>query len=101
MVRLTDEQIIELIVERAKEDLSFLKRFDKTMIKQRVLHETRPARVEETHALWIRYFEKREKLSYSIELQKIWCGDMPMFHKYFDKFQSAENKLQKGKTVKF
>lgn len=40
MERLTDEQIIELVVNRAKEDLSFLKRLNKTAIKQRVLSET-------------------------------------------------------------
>lgn len=62
MERLTDEQIIELVVNRAKEDLSFLKRLNKTAIKQRVLSETRSSRTEETRFLWIRCFLKTRKL---------------------------------------
>lgn len=101
MERLTDEQIIELVVNRAKEDLSFLKRLNKTAIKQRVLSETRSSRTEETRFLQIRCFENSETLSYDKELAKIWCGDMPMFHKYLDKFQADKNRMQKGKPVHF
>ena len=101
MERLTDEQIIELVVNRAKEDLSFLKRLNKTAIKQRVLSETRSSRTEETRFLWIRCFENSETLSYGKELAKIWCGDMPMFHKYLDKFQADKKQNAKGKTCSF
>lgn len=101
MEHFTEEQIIELIVGRAKEDLSFLKRLDKTAIKQRVLNETRLQRLEETRLLWVRCFENHEELVYSKELAKIWCGDMSMFHKYLDKFQTDKNRSLRSKEIKF
>lgn len=61
--------------------------------------------VEETRKIWVREFNGKVEPDFSPEIKRelsqIWEGDMPMFHKYLDKYHSDCYKKQKGKPILF
>lgn len=60
---------------------------------------------EETRKIWVREFSGKVEPDFSPEIKRelsqIWEGDMPMFHKYLDKYHSDCYKKQKGKPILF
>ena len=102
---LTKEKLIEVLTDKQREDSTYLDCIDKQAIKRQVLQETREKRIEETRKIWIREFSDKTELDFSPEIKRelgqIWEGDLPMFHKYLDKYHSDFYKKQKGKIVLF
>lgn len=102
---LTKEKLIEVLTDKQREDSTYLDCIDKQAIKRQVLQETREKRIEETRKIWIREFSDKAEPDFSPEIKRelgqIWEGDMPMFHKYLDKYHSDFYKKQKGKIVLF
>lgn len=102
---LTKEKLIEVLTDKQREDNTYLDCIDKQAIKCQVLQETRGKRIEETRKIWVREFNGKVEPDFSPEikreLSRIWEGDMPMFHKYLDKYHSDCYKKQKGKPILF
>lgn len=102
---LTKEKLIEVLTDKQREDNTYLDCIDKQAIKRQVLQETREKRIEETRKIWVREFSGKVEPDFSPEIKRelsqIWEGDMPMFHKYLDKYHSDYYKKQKGKPVLF
>lgn len=102
---LTKEKLIEVLTNKCREDNTYLDCIDKQAIKRQVLQETREKRIEETRKIWVREFNGKAEPDFSPkikrELGQIWAGDMPMFHKYLDKYHSDFNNKKKGKIVLF
>lgn len=102
---LTKEKLIEVLTDKQREDSTYLDCIDKQAIKRQVLQETREKRIEETRKIWVREFSDKAEPDLSPEIKRelgqIWEGDMPMFHKYLDKYHSDYYKKQKGKIVLF
>lgn len=102
---LTKEKLIEVLTDKQREDSTYLDCIDKQAIKRQVLQETREKRIEETRKIWIREFSDKTEPDFSPEIKRelgqIWEGDLPMFHKYLDKYHSDFYKKQKGKIVLF
>lgn len=102
---LTKENLIEVLTDKQREDSTYLDCIDKQAIKRQVLQETREKRIEETRKIWVREFSDKAEPDLSPEIKRelgqIWEGDMPMFHKYLDKYHSDYYKKQKGKIVLF
>lgn len=102
---LTKEKLIEVLTDKQREDNTYLDCIDKQAIKRQILQEAREKRIEETRKIWFREFSGKAEPDFSPkikrELQQIWAGDMPMFHKYLDKYNSDFNNKKKGKIVLF
>lgn len=98
---LTKEKLIEVLTDKQREDSTYLDCIDKQAIKRQLLQETRDKRVEETRKLWIEHFNDEDTPTFARALREIWVGDMPMYHKYLDKYHSDLNKKQKGQIVLF
>ena len=102
---LTKEKLIEVLTDKQREDNTYLDCIDKSAIKRQVLQETREKRIEETRKIWVREFNGKVEPDFSPEIKRelsqIWEGDMPMFHKYLDKYHSDCYKKQKGKPILF
>ena len=102
---LTKEKLIEVLTDKQREDNTYLDCIDKSAIKRQVLQETREKRIEETRKIWVREFNGKVEPNFSPEIKRelsqIWEGDMPMFHKYLDKYHSDCYKKQKGKPILF
>lgn len=102
---LTKEKLIEVLTDKQREDNTYLDCIDKSAIKRQVLQETREKRIEETRKIWVREFNGKVEPNFSPEIKRelsqIWEGDMPMFHKYLDKYHSDCYKKQKGKLILF
>ena len=102
---LTKEKLIEVLTDKQREDNTYLDCIDKQAIKRQVLQETREKRIEETRKIWVREFSGKVEPDFSPEIKRelsqIWEGDMPMFHKYLDKYHSDFNNKKKGKIVLF
>ena len=102
---LTKENLIEVLTDKQREDSTYLDCIDKQAIKRQVLQETREKRIEKTRKIWVREFSDKAEPDLSPEIKRelgqIWEGDMPMFHKYLDKYHSDYYKKQKGKIVLF
>lgn len=102
---LTKEKLIEVLTDKQREDNTYLNCIDKSAIKRQVLQETREKRIEETRKIWVREFNGKVEPNFSPEIKRelsqIWEGDMPMFHKYLDKYHSDCYKKQKGKPILF
>ena len=102
---LTKEKLIEVLTDKQREDSTYLDCIDKQAIKRQVLQETREKRIEETRKIWVREFSGKVEPDFSPEIKRelsqIWEGDMPMFHKYLDKYHSDCYKKQKGKPILF
>ena len=102
---LTKEKLIEVLTDKQREDSTYLDCIDKQAIKRQVLQETREKRIEEIRKIWIREFSDKTEPDFSPEIKRelgqIWEGDLPMFHKYLDKYHSDFYKKQKGKIVLF
>lgn len=102
---LTKEKLIEVLTDKQREDNTYLDCIDKQAIKRQVLQETREKRIEETRKIWVREFNGKVEPDFSPEIKRelsqIWEGDMPMFHKYLDKYHSDYYKKQKGKPILF
>ena len=102
---LTKEKLIEVLTDKQREDNTYLDCIDKQAIKRQVLQETREKRIEETRKIWVREFNSKVEPDFSPEIKRelsqIWEGDMPMFHKYLDKYHSDFYKKQKGKPILF
>lgn len=102
---LTKEKLFEVLTDKQREDNTYLDCIDKQAIKRQVLQETREKRIEETRKIWVREFSNKAEPDFSPkikrELGQIWDGDMPMFHKYLDKYHSDFNNKKKGKIVLF
>lgn len=102
---LTKEKLIEVLTDKQREDNTYLDCIDKQAIKRQVLQETREKRIEETRKIWVREFNGKVEPNFSPEIKRelsqIWEGDMPMFHKYLDKYHSDCYKKQKGKPILF
>lgn len=102
---LTKEKLIEVLTDKQREDNTYLDCIDKQAIKRQVLQETREKRIEETRKIWVREFNGKVEPNFSPEIKRelsqIYEGDMPMFHKYLDKYHSDCYKKQKGKPILF
>lgn len=96
---LTDEKLLEVITERTKVNPDYLKLIDKTRIKNQIKQEVRSERQEQTDDLWIRFFGRHEEVDMPKELRRIWRDDMPMYHKYLDKYHVDLNKQKKGLII--
>ena len=98
---LTKEKLIEVLTDKQREDSTYLDCIDKQAIKRQLLQETREKKVDETRKLWIEHFNDGDTPSFARALKEIWAGDMPMYHKYLDKYHSDLNKKQRGQIVLF
>ena len=98
---LTKEKLIEVLTDKQREDSTYLDCIDKQAIKRQLLQETREKKVDETRKLWIEHFNDGDTASFARALKEIWAGDMPMYHKYLDKYHSDLNKKQRGQIVLF
>lgn len=98
---LTKEKLIEVLTDKQREDSTYLDCIDKQAIKRQLLQETRDKKVDETRKLWIEHFNDGDTPTFARELKEIWAGDMPMYHKYLDKYHSDLNKKQRGQIVLF
>lgn len=96
---LTDEKLIEVLTERTKKNPDYLQLIDKTKIKKEALQGARDDKMERTRQLWFRRFTQHEDVNVQKELRQIWAGDMPMYHKYLDKFHTDERKECKGEII--
>lgn len=98
---LTKEKLIEVLTDKQREDSTYLDCIDKQAIKRQLLQETREKKVDETRKLWIEHFNDGDTPTFARALKEIWVGDMPMYHKYLDKYHSDLNKKQRGQIVLF
>ena len=98
---LTKEKLIEVLTDKQREDSTYLDCIDKQAIKRQLLQETRDKKVDETRKLWIEHFNDGDTPTFARALKEIWAGDMPMYHKYLDKYNSDLNKKQRGQIVLF
>ena len=98
---LTKEKLIEVLTDKQREDSTYLDCIDKQAIKRQLLQETREKKVDETRKLWIEHFNDGDTPTFARALKEIWAGDMPMYHKYIDKYHSDLNKKQRGQIVLF
>ena len=98
---LTKEKLIEVLTDKQREDSTYLDCIDKQAIKRQLLQETREKKVDETRKLWIEHFNDGDTPTFARALKEIWAGDMPMCHKYLDKYNSDLNKKQRGQIVLF
>lgn len=96
---LTDEKLIEVLTERTKVNPDYLQLIDKTKIKNQIKQEIRSERQEQTDDLWIRFFGQHKEVDVPKELRRIWRDDMPMYHKYLDKYHIDINKQKKGLVI--
>lgn len=96
---LTDAKLIEVLTERTKKNPDYLQLIDKTKIKKEALQGARDDKLEETRQVWFRRFTQHEEVNVQKELRRIWAGDMPMYHKYLDKFHADERKERKGEII--
>lgn len=96
---LTDDKLIEVLTERTKQNPKYLDCIDKTKIKKEATQAVRDEKLEATREVWFKRFTHHEEVDVPKELRRIWAGDMPMYHKYLDKFHADERKDAKGDIV--
>lgn len=96
---MSDDDLVQFITERQKLNPATLDLIDKPKIKNQIKQEVRNARQEETVNLWVRFFGRKEEVDVPKELRHIWRDDMPMYHKYLDKYHVDLNKQKKGHIV--
>ena len=96
---LPDNELVQLITERQKVNPATLDLIDKTKIKNQIKQEIRSDRQKETDALWIQFFGQHEAVDVPKELRRIWYGDMPMYHKFLDKYHADLNRQAKGQFI--
>lgn len=96
---LTDDKLIEVLTERTKQNPKYLDCIDKTKIKRDATQAVRDEKMEETREVWFEFFTRHEEVDVPKELRRIWAGDMPMYHKYLDKFHVDERKAAKGNII--
>lgn len=96
---LTDDKLIEVLTERTKQNPKYLDCIDKTKIKKEATQAVRDEKLEATREVWFKRFTHHEEVDVQKELRRIWVGDMPMYHKYLDKFHADERKDAKGNIV--
>lgn len=96
---LTDDKLIEVLTERTKQNPKYLDCIDKTKIKKEATQAVLDKKLEATREVWFKRFTHHEKVDVQKELRRIWAGDMPMYHKYLDKFHADERKDAKGNIV--
>ena len=96
---LTDDKLIEVLTERTKQNPTDLDCIDKTKIKKEATQAVRDEKLEATREVWFKRFTHHEEVDVQKELRRIWAGDMPMYHKYLDKFHADERKDAKGNIV--
>lgn len=96
---LTDDKLIEVLTERTKQNPKYLDCIDKTKIKKEATQAARDEKLEATREVWFKRFTHHEEVDVPKELRRIWAGDMPMYHKYLDKFHTDERKDAKGDIV--
>lgn len=96
---LTDDKLIEVLTERTKQNPKYLDCIDKTKIKKEATQAVRDEKLEATREVWFKRFTHHEEVDVQKELRRIWAGDMPMYHKYLDKFHADERKDAKGDIV--
>lgn len=96
---LTDDKLIEVLTERTKQNPKYLDCIDKTKIKKEATQAVRDEKLEATREVWFKRFTHHEEVDVPKELRRIWAGDMPMYHKYLDKFHTDERKDAKGDIV--
>lgn len=89
---LSDEELLDIIIEKQRRNREFLTKIDKTAIKSLILKEERDNRDEATRLLFLRQREISCR-QFRAELKAIWKDDMPMFHKYLDEYQKWYNKV--------
>lgn len=96
---LTDDKLIEVLTERTKQNPKYLDCIDKTKIKKEATQAVRDEKLEATREVWFKRFTHHEEVDVQKELRRILAGDMPMYHKYLDKFHADERKDAKGNIV--
>lgn len=84
---LTDEELIEVITEKQRNDNSFLGKIDKTAIKSKLLKENREKAQADSDLLYL-CKDKYTCKEYRAKLKEIWKDDMPGYHKALDEFQN-------------
>ena len=89
---LSDEELLDIIIEKQRRNREFLTKIDKTAIKSLILKEERDNRDEATRLLFLRQREISCR-QFRAELKAIWKDDMPRFHKYLDEYQKWYNKV--------
>lgn len=89
---ISDEELLDIIIEKQRRNREFLTKIDKTAIKSLILKEERDNRDEATRLLFLRQREISCR-QFRAELKAIWKDDMPWFHKYLDEYQKWYNKV--------
>ncbi len=89
---ISDEELLDIIIEKQRRNREFLTKIDKTAIKSLILKEERDNRDEATRLLFLRQREISCR-QFRAELKAIWKDDMPRFHKYLDEYQKWYNKV--------
>lgn len=89
---ISDDELVNVIIEKQRLNRDFLNKIDKTAIKSMLLRESREVKEDQTDLLFLRQRELSSKQFLS-ELKSIWRDDMPMYHKYYDKYYRWYEKI--------
>lgn len=84
---LSDEELIEIITEKQRNDISFLGKIDKTAIKAKLLKESREKAQADSDLLYL-CKDKYTCKEYRAKLKEIWKDDVSGYHKALDEFQN-------------
>ncbi len=89
---MSDKDLLDVIIEKQRQNSEFLNKIDKTAIKSKLLSESRVSKIEQTEILFLSKSEYDVK-SYRIKLKEIWGDDNYGFHKNLDEYMKWYNKI--------
>lgn len=100
----SDEQTIELIVSRTKEQLrnnkeTILDKINKSQIKASIKAEIREEKYQDIKKLWVEDFYTADTTEFFHKLKSICNGDGVLFHKYWDLYNKQKNPKFRGVIV--
>lgn len=93
---MSDEDLLEVIVEKQRQNKEFLNKIDKTAIKSQLLSESRVDKIEQTELLYLSK-TKYDVKTYRTKLKEIWGDDSYGFHRNLDEYMKWYNKV--GYTI--
>lgn len=89
---MSDEDLLDVIIEKQRQNKEFLNKIDKTAIKSQLLSESRTVKIEQTELLFLSKSEYDVK-TYRAKLKEIWGDDSYGFHKNLDDYMKWYNKV--------
>lgn len=89
---MSDDELLEIITEKQRQNKEFLNKIDKTAIKSKLLTESRSDKQQDTDLLFLCKTEMDIK-TYRVKLKAIWKEDTVGFHKNLDEYMKWYNKV--------